>query len=88
MHISPLSGVTTTRFAHITCAALASCNIRIVEISHEEHPGTPTSASSGILSSSSLSPLIEGAAFCKAVNGVATVRMTVNTDVTVAEIAY
>jgi len=76
MHISLMSGVTTTLFAHVTCAALASCNIGIIEISHEEHPGKPTSATNGILGSSSLSPLIEGAAFCKAVNGVATLRMT------------
>jgi len=70
-----MSGVTTTRFAHVTYAAPASCNIRIIEISQEEHLGKPIGASNGILSSSSLPLLIECAAFCKAVNCVAIVPM-------------
>jgi len=76
MHISHISGVTTTRFVHVTCIALRCWIIRLIENFHEKHPGKPTSASNGIISSRSSSPLIESAAFCKAVYGVATLRMT------------
>ena len=69
-------------------AALGCWIIRLIEVFHEEYRARLTSASNGIVSISSLSPLIESAAFRKALNGVATVRMAVNAYMAVAEMPY